>query len=129
MPLKLNLFGKKSPSVEQLIREWTEKRPLPLGRLQFEAWSDRIIAAAAIGADVKSQKFALADMITHLGPTEDHKDDAYFIKTLRKVAVNQVSLEIMKELKAEQQARMAAEKQAQTPSTEAPSGTDAKPPA
>lgn len=105
--MTLNPF-KKGPSKEDLIKDWTEKKPLPLGRSEFDAWSDRIIAAANIGADVNSQKFALADMITHLGPAEDHRDDAYFIKTLRKVAVNQVALEIMKEIKAAHQAKQAA---------------------
>jgi hypothetical protein len=128
---KLNPFGKKSISVDELVKDWTEKKPLPLGRTEFEAWSSRIIAAANIGADPRSQRFALADMITHLGPTEDHKDDAYFIKTLRKVAVNQVALAIMGELKAQQKAELeakAAAEQAKTPSTpEATSGTDAKP--
>lgn len=94
---KLNPFS-KSVSKQQLLKEWTEKRPLPLGRAEFEAWSDNIIQAAMLSADPQSQKYALADMITHLGSTEDHKEDAYFIKTLRKVAVNQVAVDIRKEI-------------------------------
>jgi hypothetical protein len=39
-------------------------------------------------------------MIMHLGPAEDHKEDAHFIKYLRKVAVNQVAHAKMMEIKA-----------------------------
>lgn len=122
--MKLNPF-RKGPSVEDLIKDWTEKKPLPLGRSEFEAWSDRIIAAANIGADVDSQKFALADMITHLGPAEDHRDDAYFIKTLRKVAVNQVALDVMREKKEAHKAKLAAAEALKPQTLEAtPSATE-----
>lgn len=67
-------------------------QPLPLGATEFDAWSDRIIAGAMVDADHASQKFALADSITHLGSLEDHREDAYFIKYLRKVAANQVAV-------------------------------------
>lgn len=95
--MKLNPFSKEITK-EQLIKEWTEKRALPMGRKAFELWSDNIIRAAMVDASVSSQKFALADMITHLGPTEDHKEDAYFIKVLRKTAINQVAVDVRQEL-------------------------------
>ena len=82
---------KKSFTRARLVRGMQELQPLPLGMKAFEEWSDRIIDKAMIGADRDSQKFALADMILHLNATEDHKEDGYFVKVLRKVAVNQVA--------------------------------------
>lgn len=84
---------------KDLIKQMTEKRPLPLGTMEFDAWAERIISGAMIDADKLGQKFALADMILHLGPTEDHKEDAYFIKMLRKVCVNQVADAKRREIK------------------------------
>ncbi len=110
--MKLNPFS-KSISKSELLAEWTTKRPLPLGRKEFMAWSDRIIAAAMIPADVQSQRAALADMILHLGPTEDHKEDAHFIKTLRKVSVNQVAHALFVEIRDETKARIKAAEEAQ----------------
>lgn len=69
-----------------------EKRPLPLGAKEFHEWADRIISGACIpGATARSIKFALADQLLHLGPTVDHEADIYFIKCLRKFAINQVA--------------------------------------
>lgn len=95
-----------------------ESRPLPMGREAFEEWSDRIISGACIPGDIKtddeaeifteSQKFTVAEMIMHLGPTESHKPDAYFIHSLRKAAVNQVAHTRMVEIKLKNDARKAA---------------------
>jgi hypothetical protein len=103
-------FSRKSFSKDELIKQMTEMRPLPQGRQEFEEWSDRIISGAMVKADVKSQKYALADMILHLGATEDHKEDAYFIKHLRKVAVNQVADAIRREIYEAKKAEGEAEK-------------------
>jgi hypothetical protein len=113
--VKLNPF-KPEITKDQLLKEWAEKRPLPMGRKEFEVWSDRIIQAAMVTADAASQKFALSDMILHLGPTEDHKEDAYFIKMLRKVAVNQVADAIRQEIRASKKAEMDAAEKAASPS-------------
>lgn len=105
---------------EVIVEQMQEPRPLPLGRKEFTEWSDRIIAGAMLkcGSDesmedfIESQKFALADMIMHLGPAESHKPDAHFIHYLRKVACNQVAhtmkVELQKELKAKVAAKEAA---------------------
>lgn len=77
-----------------------EPRPLPMGRAEFEEWSERIISGAMCSADKDSQKFALANMIFHLNPTEHMKPDIHFISQLRKVAVNQVADVVRKELHA-----------------------------
>lgn len=92
--------------VSALKKGMLERQPLPMGRKQFMEWSDRIIALAMIDADHESQRFALADMILHLNATEDHKEDGYFVKILRKVAVNQVADAMRKEIRDLAKARL-----------------------
>jgi len=87
----------------------SEKRPLPVGMQEFEEWSDRIISGTLLPADPDSQKFALATMLMHLGPTVDHETDLFFIKSLRKSAVNQIAHAKMTELRDKAKARLAAE--------------------
>jgi hypothetical protein len=53
----------------------------------------------------EGQKFALANALMHLGPTESHKPDAFFIHSLRKFAINQVADTVRKELHAAAKAR------------------------
>ena len=103
-----------------ILDQMGEPRPLPMGRKEFEEWSDRIISGALIpGATAASQKFALANMILHLGPTESHKPDAFFIHSLRKVACNLVAHEMATELRETEKARIAAEEAAKAPAPEA----------
>lgn len=106
----------KSTSKEVIVDQMTEPRPLPMGRKEFEEWSERIIAGALIpggSEDIQSfldsQKFCLANMLMHLGPTESHKPDAFFIHSLRKFAVNQVAVSVRKELHDKAKARIAVE--------------------
>ena len=98
--LLAKLFGRNFSWVPKkvIVDQMLEPRALPMGRSDFEEWSNRIISGALVpgGEENKevfheSQKFALANMILHLGPTESHKPDAFFIHALRKVAVNQVA--------------------------------------
>ena len=110
--------GLISPSVEDKI-DWqdvklkvdkmNEKQVLPTGMQEFEEWSDRIISGTLLPADPDSQKFALATMLMHLSPTSDHETDGYFIKSLRKAAVNQVAHAKMEELRTKAKARLAEE--------------------
>ncbi len=74
------------------------QRELPMGLQAFHEWADRIIAGAMIPHDqaqtevfIESQKYALANMLMHLKPTECFESDLYFIKSLRKYAVNEVA--------------------------------------
>lgn len=105
-----------TPTTE-IMGQMLEPRPLPMGRMEFEQWSDRIISGALIPgvneedpkALVQSQKFALANMLMHLGPTESHKPDAHFIHQLRKVVINQVAHSVSQEYRDEAKARIAAE--------------------
>lgn len=106
----------KTPTTT-ILNQMNERRPLPQGATEFKEWSDRIISGALCPADPESQRFALADLLLHLGPQESHKEDAFFIHSLRKFAVNQVAIEMKNEIKKahdtkkkiEDEARIAAE--------------------
>lgn len=113
------MHNTESTPASIIIEQLNEPRPLPMGRKEFEEWSDRIIAGALIPGDggdprplIEGQKFALANMIMHLGPTESHKPDAYFVHSLRKVVCNQIAHAIYQELKGKQQARAKAAEEA-----------------
>jgi hypothetical protein len=96
--------------VKVIKDQLNEKRELPLGREAFETWSDRIISGACIhGATPESIKFALADQLLHLGPTVDFESDLYFIKCLRKFAINQVADSMRHEIRDAAKARLAAQ--------------------
>ena len=109
----INFFKKKK--VDTLVSEMKELRPLPLGVAEFHEWSDRIIEKAMLPATPESLKFALAEMIMHIKPTEDHCDDGYFIKCLRKGAANQVAHHMMITIRDEAKARLAKEEEAKKP--------------
>lgn len=94
------------------LNAMNEPQPLPQGMTEFEAWADRIISGARLTAREDSQKFALAEMILHLGPTESHKPDAYFIHSLRKSAANQIAHAKMMEIRDQAKARLAEEEAA-----------------
>lgn len=98
--------------IKRAVSELDEPRPLPLGRAEFEVWSDRIIAAAAIpGATAESLKFALSEMILHVKPTQSFEKDAHFVHSLRKGAANQVAHAIFQELKKAQLERQKQDEQ------------------
>lgn len=100
----------KQNTVGAIKEQLVSMRPLPIGRREFEEWSDRIISAACLTASKESQKFALSDMLLHMKPTEDHCDDLYFVKSLRKFAVNETAVDVRKQLYEEKCAREAKEK-------------------
>ncbi len=102
---------KKELTVEQIRKLLHEPKALPLGRQEFEEWSDNIIVASCLPEAVtdRSLKNALAGMIMHLPFTESHKPDAFFVQAIRKGAANQIAHAVMMEYKAEQDARKAAE--------------------
>jgi hypothetical protein len=118
MKLSKKLDNEELP-VATIVEKLNEPQPLPMGRAEFVEWSDRIIAGAVIKGCAtqseehfkNSQRFVLANMLLHLGPTESHKPDAYFIHSLRKVIINQVAHEIATELRDEAKARLAKEQQ------------------
>lgn len=114
---------------ELIVDQLNEPRPLPMGRKEFDEWSERILSGAILPGGEEdpeafkdSLRFALAEMIMHLGKTESHKPDAYFIHTLRKGACNQVAHAMMKEIKDKHTAREEAKKKAQEQLSEANQG-------
>jgi hypothetical protein len=86
-----------------------EPRPLPMGREEFEQWSDRIIAGALVKASVTSQKWTLANMLLHVGPTDSHKPDAHFIHHLRVCAIKEAAHILANEYREKGKAELAAE--------------------
>jgi len=91
---------------KRLLKTLKEQRPLPLGRCEFELWSDRIIELAEIpGATEESQKFALAEMVLHVKPTQSFESYGHFVHQLRKGAANQVAHAVFCELKEKRNAR------------------------
>lgn len=101
--------------VSVILDQMHEPRPLPLGMTEFEEWSDRIISGALISCDVDSQKFACASMLKMMGATEDHKEDVFFIKSLRRSAIQQIADAKLRELKDKSTAKLAAENAARQP--------------
>lgn len=118
----------KLTSVATIKSQLNERRPLPMGRKEFEEWSDRIISGAMLEATPESQKFTLANLLLHLGPTESHKEDAFFIHSLRKFAVNQVADAMRIEIRDTAKERLAKEEEAKKtgevqPETQGPNET------
>lgn len=106
----IKLKNTEETSRETILGQLSEPRPLPMGRKDFEDWSDRIISGAVLpGATAESQKFALAGMLTHIGPTESHKPDAHFVHSLRVCAIKQVAIDIIRELNEAKKARETTE--------------------
>lgn len=103
----------KEPTIPEIKGQLLELMPLPMGRQEFEEWSDRIISGALVKADKESLQFALASMILHdLAPTDSHKEDAYFIHKLRKAASNQVAHDVLMELRDAAKAKLGEQKDA-----------------
>lgn len=80
-----------------------KKKRLPIGRTEFEQWSNKIIAKANFEATVESQKFTLAAMLL----TNDKIDEDFYVQKLQKAATEQTAREIMREIK---EAKIAEEK-------------------
>lgn len=107
--LGAKMLGKNSTATppDVILAQMAERRPLPIGRAEFEVWSDRILSGANVEANRDDMKATLCGMVMHLGPTESFKEDAFFIHGLRKLAVNQTVHSIMQELHAEAKRRTA----------------------
>jgi hypothetical protein len=106
-------FNFKATPPEVIVDQLLEPRPLPMTVPEWEEWTERIIAGALVPADSQSLKFALANLILHLGPTESHKPDSFFIHSLRKVAVNQVADAMRTKIRDEVKARLAVQESLQ----------------
>lgn len=105
----LKIKNDESTPKNVILDQLGEARPLPMGRKEFEEWSDRIISGALLAPSVtaESQKFALANMLTHIGQTESHKPDAFFVHALRVCAIKQVAVEMVREINESKKTREA----------------------
>lgn len=102
------MWWQKSKS--QTLEELNEPRPLPMGRTEFENWSDRIIAAAMVpGVTKESQKAVLGERLLHVPPDKSFIADSHFVQTLRRVAVNQVGHAMFEEYRAIEKERIKRE--------------------
>jgi hypothetical protein len=91
--------------VSVITDQLLEKRPLPMGMIEFHEWSNRIIAGACIpGATVESQKFSLAHMATTL--QHPFECDGWFINKLRKAATDQTCRAYLDEVQDKARARL-----------------------
>lgn len=103
----MKMVNTEAQDVSALTEEMKERRALPIGRMAFEEWSERIIKGSLVYAENDSLKFSLAAMLMHLGPTEAFKEDGFFILQLRKAAVNQTAHSMMEEMKEAQKKKQA----------------------
>ncbi len=104
----MNPFKKRA--IKKIVDELSVPYPLPLGRKEFEVWSNKIIVAAEIpGATIESQQFALAEMVLHCKPNESFVPLGHFVHSLRKGAASQVCHTIFQEIKRAQQQRVVDE--------------------
>ena len=111
----MKLANTEETPVDVSSEQMKEPRPLPMGVAAFHEWSDRIISGALLPMDkdadeqtfIDSQKFACADLLMHIGPTESHKSDAHFIHSLRVSAIKQVAHAMRIEIRDKAKARLA----------------------
>lgn len=112
----------KAPQIqyteEEIKAQLNERRPLPLGRKEWVEWVDRIYSGLAFEVSRESVEFVLADMILHLGPTEDFKEDGFFIHSLRKFAANQIAEQMRQEAKQRTTKRLAEKEAAEKEAAE-----------
>lgn len=100
----MKLTTNEDLAIGDITEAMLERRALPIGRTQFNEWSDRIISGSGVEASKRSQKFMLAETVMHLPPTEAFKEDAYFILKLRKACINETCHAMLTEMKAELEA-------------------------
>lgn len=109
-------------SKQRILDQMKERRPLPIGRKEFEAFVKRIRSACPFPVSEESVLFTLGGMILSAGPTESHKEDAYFIHALHKAAANETAHAIMQEAKEEHFRKKASSEKPVTSEVTPPSG-------
>ena len=76
---------------------------LPVGMTQYEAWLDSIVELTGPIADELSLKWVISNEIMRLAPGRDRVPKAFFVKSLRKYAANQIAAVKVLELKQQQE--------------------------
>lgn len=104
------LFGSKQNSMLDLDKIPT---PLPRGKQEFEIWAKGLIDDYGF-PDNASVRFMFAAMIMHLKSTEDQVPREYFAKSGWAAAAKEVAMDVMKDLKNEQEAKAKAEAELKT---------------
>lgn len=99
---------------------------LPKGVSQFHEWAAYIIEMANVTATEESQKFVLANLLLELPSDRDMEKVGYFVKRLRKSAVNQVAEAMRQEIRDTVKARKLAEDKQNQAEATPPAGSDAK---
>lgn len=104
---KTSIHNEETP-IDEIIEALQEKRPLPLGMKEFEDFFARIWSGALLTFEpgkeeiIKlSAKNVLANEMIHLPSSQTHESDIYFINRIRKVACNQICLDVVNKTKAE----------------------------
>lgn len=82
--------------------------PLPVGMTGLDAFISDIIELSGEYADRDSMAFALCSMIIHLGPQKSSMPKNHFVRSLRKVAANQVASQAFQDIKRRQDEAMKA---------------------
>ena len=92
--------------VEEIVDQLQEKRPFPMGMKAFYEWFERIWSGAMMEFEPGSEEMlrlscqnVLANEIVHLPSGQTHESDIYFINRLRKVAANQICLNVINQTK------------------------------
>lgn len=97
--------------------ELLERKPLPIGKTQFDEWAGRIIKASLVDAKEESLRWTLAAILLSLGPIEAFKPDGYFVLALRKAAVQETAHAMMMEMKQAQAKKIEEQKLAEATAT------------
>lgn len=79
----------------------------------YKQWLDTVVELCGPIADTDSLKWVISNEIMRLNSTKDRVAKIYFVKVLRKFAANQLAAATVNEIKAEQEAKLAAAKLAE----------------
>lgn len=77
---------------------------IPTGMTQFNTYLDSIVELTGPIADADSMKWVISNEIMRLSPGRDRIAKAFFVKSLRKYAANQLAASVVMELKTKQEA-------------------------
>jgi hypothetical protein len=92
---------------------------LPTGMSAYNIWLDSIVELTGPIADEASLHWVISNEVMRLNSNRDRISKAYFVRTLRKYAANQIAASAVLEIKAKQQALLDQQKAEDTAKTEA----------
>lgn len=77
---------------------------LPLGMSDFKAWADEVVELAELPIN-DTMHWTLANMLIESDKLSDAKPKRFYVKRLRKAAVNQVAAFVMHDLQSQKVAK------------------------